>query len=482
MAPRHGARQSARPEATMLYQWLETQRALMRSFDAWAAFAGAPWGALPPVGADERTDEAGAPYRGGTRWAGVGLPGCDWLYRLLQATPEPPPFGIESVTIAGQDVPVREAVADRTPFCLLRRFAREFGAASVDRAGPSREDGADEPRAGSEGAALPASDQRALSPACVLLVTPLAGHHAVMLRETVETLLEDADVYVTDWADARDVPLAEGRFGLSDYVLVVERFLHALAARGVHLLAVCQAAPPALAAAALAAATDSEAAPLSVALMGGPIDTRLHPTTIDRVATMHDIEWFRQTVIDLVPPRYAGAGRRIYPGYIQHAAIVAAHPERQLALESRYWASRMSGDARAIAASLRSLNEYAAVLDIDEACFLDTLRIVFQEQRLARGTWCVGERPVTPDALTATPLCTVEGDRDDITGAGQTHAAHDICRAIPDPMRLRLTVDDCDHYDLFTGARWRETVYPALRGFWQAARPQLGKKVTPTFP
>ena len=466
----------------MLYQWLETQRALMRSFDAWAAFAGAPWSAWHRVAADERIDDAGAQYRADTRWAGVSLPGCDWLYRLLQATTEPPPFGIESVTIAGQDVPVSEAVVDRTPFCLLRRFVRDFGAASAHGACLARENDPDEPRAGNEWPALPLSDERALEPACVLLVTPLAGHHAVMLRETVETLLENADVYVTDWVDARDVPLAEGRFGLSDYVLVVERFLHTLAARGVHVLAVCQAAPPALAASALAAATDSEAAPLSVALMGGPIDTRLHPTTIDRLAIRHDIEWFRQTVIDVVPPRYAGAGRRIYPGYIQHAAIVAAHPERQLTLESRYWTSRMSGDARAIAASVRSLNEYSAVLDIDEACFLDTLRIVFQEQRLARGTWYVGERRVTPDALTATPLCTVEGDRDDITGAGQTHAAHDICPAIPDGMRVRLTVDNCDHYDLFTGARWRETVYPALQGFWQAVIPQISKKVTPTFP
>lgn len=455
----------------MFYQWLESQRTLMRSLDAWTALAAAPWGGLvaPAAGGG-----AGAPYDGDARLASVALPGCDWIYRLLQTAPKPPPFGIESVSIAGRAVPVSEAVVDRTPFCALRRFVREW---EQDRAaGGTRNGGegvADQNEMTAKGPVSrntsPASpDSRPLGPACVLLVTPLAGHHAVMLRETVETLLEDADVYVTDWADARDVPLGEGRFGLDEYVLTVERFLDALAERGVHLFAICQGAPPALAASALAAAADGTRAPLSVTLMGGPIDTRLHPTTIDRVAATHDIAWFRRTVIDTVPPHYAGAGRRIYPGYLQHAAIVAAHPHRQLALESRYWISRMAGDANAIASSLRSLNEYAAVLDMDEDYFLDMLRIVFQEHRLARGEWSVGARRIALEALTATALCTVEGDRDDITGAGQTHAAHDLCCAVPDATRLRMTVDDCDHYDLFTGPRWQEAVHPALRAFWVA--------------
>ncbi|MGN6319062.1 polyhydroxyalkanoate depolymerase [Trinickia sp.] len=417
----------------MFYQWLETQRALMRSIDAWASLAASPWGAAPLA---PRNEQAGAPYEGDARLASVAVPGFDWLYRLMQATPEPPPFGIDSVRIGRDVVSVSETVADRVPFCTLRRFAREFESTG------------------------------AMGRACVLLVTPLAGHHAVMLRETVETLLEDADVFVTDWANARDVPLAEGKFGLDDYVLTVERFLRLLAERGVHVLAVCQAAPPALAASALVAATADTRAPLSVTLMGGPIDPRLHPTMIDRLAATHDIDWFRRTVIDVVPPRYAGAGRRIYPGYVQHAAIVAAHPHRQVALESRYWATRMSGDANAVAASLRALKEYSAVLDMDEDYFLDTLRVIFQEHRLARGTWSIGARRVDPATLTTTALCTVEGDRDDITGAEQTHAAHSVCSAIPATKRLRMTVDDCDHYDLFTGPRWHEVIHPALRAFW----------------
>ena len=417
----------------MLYQWLETQRALMRSMDAWAALAAAPWGGWPVSG---NSRPAGTSSEDGAHLPPVALPGCDWAYRLIQASPEPPPFGIESVEIAGQTIAVTETIVDRTPFCTLRGFARE-----------------------AEGSA---------ALACVLLVTPLAGHHAVMLRETVETLLESCDVYVTDWANARDVPLAQGQFGLDDYVLAVERFLRLLSGRGVHVVAVCQAAPAALAAASLIAASRDDRAPLSVTLMGGPIDTRLHPTMIDRLAATHDIEWFRHTVIDVVPPPYPGVGRRIYPGYVQHAAIVAAHPHRQLALESRYWKSRLAGDPEAIAKSLRALNEYSAVLDMDERYFLDTLRIVFQEQRLARGGWSIGARRVAPETLSGTALCTVEGDRDDITGAGQTHAAHDLCSRVPGAMRTRLTIDDCDHYDLFTGPRWHEAIYPALRNFWIA--------------
>lgn len=466
----------------MFYQWLETQRALMRSVDAWAALVAAPWGGLP---ASPDSARAAMQDEDAARLARVGPPGCDWLYRLLQATPEPPPFGIETVRIAGQNVPVNETVVDRTPFCALRAFEREFvpsfAATPAAHAAHKRTTHEQAARAN---ATRPARRRHAepapraaepLARACILLVTPLAGHHAVMLRETVETMLEDTDVFVTDWANARDVPLAQGKFGLDDYVLTVERFLRLLANRGVHVIAVCQAAPPALAASALLAGSSEHRAPLSVTLMGGPMDSRLSPTMIDRLAATHDIEWFRRRLIDTVPDGYAGVGRRIYPGYLQHAAIVAAHPHRQLALESRYWTSRMSGSAQAIASTLRSLNEYCAVLDMDEDYFLDTLRIVFQEQRLARGTWSVGARRVTPAALSATALCTIEGDRDDITGAGQTHAAHEVCTDVPDEKRMRLTIDDCDHYDLFTGPRWHEAIHPALRRFWMSNTPGGGQ-------
>ncbi len=403
----------------MLYDWLETQRALMRSMDAWATSIARACG-LPAQ-----------------RPESFAVPGCEWLRRVFQARLEPPPFAIASATVGGRRIAVEESVVDGTAFCVLRRFARQAGAAiGLDHGAP------------------------------ILLCTPLAGHHAVMLRETVETLLEDADVYVTDWANARDVPLAEGRFGLDDYVLTVERFMRRLCRDGLHVLAVCQGTVPAIAAAALVAAR-GEPAPISVTLMGGPIDTRLNPTAVDRLAATHSLDWFRATVIDTVPAGYRGAGRRIYPGYLQHAAIVAAHPHRQLALETRYWASRLAGDAATIAASRRALDEYAAVLDMTEDYFLDTLRLIFKEQRLARGAWAVDGRRVRGSVLGSIALCTVEGDRDDITGAGQTHAAHAVCGAMPGAPRKRLTIADCDHYDLFTGPRWREAIHPALAAFWR---------------
>ncbi len=406
----------------MFYAWLEAQRALMRSVDAWAALARCA---------------AGVPAMPDPLLAPLVAPGCDWVYRLYKAAPEPPPFGIDAVEIDGRRVPVAEEVVDTVPFCTLRRFRRLLD---------------DESRA----AALPA----------VLLCTPLAGHHAVMLRETAETLLTDADVYVTDWADARTVPLSAGRFGLDDYVLTLARFMQRLVADGLHVVAVCQATAPSVAAAARVV-EDGGMPPRSLTLMGGPIDTRLNPTVVDRLAATHSLAWFRSAVIDTVPAGHAGAGRRVYPGYIQHAAIVAAHPHRQFALESRYWTCRLAGRPDATAASLRALNEYAAVLDMSEDYFLETLEVVFQQQRLARGTWVVDGRLIRPQLLANTALCTVEGDRDDITGAGQTHAAHDVCTAVPAAWRARLTVEDCDHYDLFTGPRWHERIHPALVRFWR---------------
>ncbi|NPT48016.1 polyhydroxyalkanoate depolymerase [Paraburkholderia sp. 1N] len=411
----------------MWYAWLEEQRDLMQSLSNWAMPGCDAW--TPPA----------------MPCMPVAAAGYDWLYRLVRPAPAPPPFGIAEVAVGDRLVPVVEQVVDSTPFCALRQFRR------------------------AQAPVAPGRGQSRTVPPDIFLCAPLAGHHAVMLRETVETLLQDGDVYVTDWANARDVPLAAGTFGLDDYVLAVERFLRKLGGARTHVVAVCQAAAPTLAAAALLAKA-GEVPPLSLTLMGGPIDTRLNPTAVDRLTQSHSLDWFRDTVIDTVPPRYAGSGRGVCPGFIQHAAIVAAHPHRQLALESRYWSSRLSGDATAIATRLRALNEYAAVLDMAEDYLLDTIRVIFQEQHLARGAWRVGGRRVQPQDLAFTALCTVEGDRDDITGAGQTHAAHTLCSAIPEQKRCRLTISDCDHYDLFTGPRWRETIYPAVVRFWASMR------------
>jgi polyhydroxyalkanoate depolymerase len=330
-----------------------------------------------------------------------------------------------------------------TPFCELRHFAR------------------------AEGATAGKLGQASGTAASIFVCAPLAGHHAVMLREMVETLLLDGDVYVTDWTDARDVPLAAGPFGLDDYIRVLERFLRKIGSARLHVIAVCQATVPALAASALLASAGI-AEPLSLTLMGGPIDPRLHPTAVDRLAQAHSIDWFRNTAVGTVASLYPGSGRRVYPAAIQHAAIVAAQPRRHLALELGYWSSRMSGDAETMAQNLRSLRGYSAVLDMAENYFLDMIRVVFQEQHLARGQWQVGERRVYPQALRSTALCTVEGDRDDITGEGQTHAAHKLCNAIPEQNHHQLTIDDCDHYDLFTGSQWQDVIHPAVVQFWRS--------------
>lgn len=408
----------------MWYAWLEAQRNMIQSLGEWSSF---------------RHNEATVAEPPDSR---VAVAGWDWFYRLTQTPQEPPPFGISSIRIGDMEVPVDEQVIDSTPFCALRKFTRLLSGTQ------------------------PAMERNAQGCAEIFLCAPLAGHHAVMLRETVETLLQDGNVYVTDWSNARDVPPAAGSFGLDDYVLSIQRFLRTAGA-GLHVVAVCQATSPTLAAVALAASA-GEAPPRSLTLMGGPIDARINPTRVDRFAQAHCLDWFRSVAIDTVPSPYAGAGRRVYPGFIQHAAIVAAHPHRQWALESRYWASVWSGDAQAAARDLRRLNEYAAVLDMAEDYFLDTIRVSFQEHRLAQGTWQVATQQVRPQDISRTALCTVEGANDDITGASQTHAAQILCSAIPMNRRQVLTISDCDHYDLFTGPRWHEVIHPALAEFWCA--------------
>ena len=362
----------------------------------------------------------------------------DWLLRSTCSCVTAPPFAIDEVWSSGSRITVAESVVETLPVGTLRKFTRNTIA---------REPAAKWP---------------------VMLCAPLAGHHAVMLRETVETLLEERDVFITDWADARDVPREAGPLSLDDYVLALERFIGAARAQGtpVHVLAVCQATVPALAATALLASV--QPTPFSsVSLLGGPIDTRLSPTLVDRFANSHTLTWFRNNVIAAVPPTYRGAGRRVYPGFIQQAAIIAAHPERHLSLESTYWSNWLTGDVPGAMKALRALNEHAAVLDMAECYFLDIIHVVFHEHLLPRKMWSVAGRLVPTDALYQTPLCTIEGDRDDIAGVGQTHCAHVLCNASSVRADRQLTVPRCNHYDLFTGSRWREAIYPSLCDFWR---------------
>jgi poly(3-hydroxybutyrate) depolymerase len=296
----------------------------------------------------------------------------------------------------------------------------------------------------------------------VLVIAPLSGHHASLVRDTVATLLQDHDVFVTDWLDARDVPLAAGTFSLDAYVTELRGFIQHLGAAQLHVVAVCQPTVPALAAIALDAAAGAPA-PRSLVLMGGPVDARRNPTVVDKLATDHPLAWFEHQMIHRVPERYAGAGRRVYPGFLQLSAFVMMNPDKHAQAYWQYWLARLRGDEVAAAQHEKFYDEYNAVLDMDAQYYLDTVRIVFQEFALARGTWRVAGELVDPSKITATPIFTIEGELDDISGLGQTSAALEL--ATNAPAKRELVAAGCGHYGLFSGSRWREAIYPEVRAW-----------------
>ncbi len=368
--------------------------------------------------------------------------GCELLYRIGKDY-EKPEFGIHSVEVDGQQCPVVEKEDLARPFCRLLRFKRYS-----DDAGNLREL-KDDPT--------------------VLVVAPLSGHHATLLRDTVRTLLRDHKVYVTDWVDARMVPGEEGTFSLDDYVRYIEEFIRHIGARDLHVISVCQPTVPVLAAVSLMAAR-GEDTPRSLVMMGGPIDTSKSPTAVNNLATQKPLWWFEQNVIQVVPANYPGRGRSVYPGFLQHAGFMAMNPERHFLSHWDFYQDLVKGDMEDAAGHRRFYDEYNAVLDMPASYYLDTVRIVFQEQLLPRGLWDVDGERVRPSAIGSgksggTALLTIEGELDDISGAGQTRAAHELCTGIADAKRQHLTVDGAGHYGIFSGRRWREQVYPQVRDF-----------------
>ena len=343
---------------------------------------------------------------------------------------EKPEFGIASTVIDGVTVAVREERALRTDFCDLLHFAHE------GRAGGPR----------------------------VLLVAPLSGHHATLLRGTVEAMLPDHDVYITDWIDARDIALEKGGFDLDDYIDLVVRFLHHLGP-GAHVVAVCQPSVPVLAAVSLMAAADDPCQPLSMTLMGGPIDTRCNPTKVNEVATTRPFEWFERTVIHPVPGGYAGAGRRVYPGFLQLSGFMSLNLDRHYDAHVEFFRRVVAGDGDSAEQHRTFYDEYLSVMDLPAEFYLQTIRMVFQEHALARGTMTSRGRPIEPWRITSTALMTVEGGQDDITGLGQSRAAHQLCSSLPDSMRKHHIQAEVGHYGVFNGRRWRENIYPLLRSF-----------------
>jgi poly(3-hydroxybutyrate) depolymerase len=363
--------------------------------------------------------------------------GYELMYRLGKDY-EKPQFDIGCVTAHGHEVPIVEYKALQKPFCNLLRFKRF----SDDPATVA--DLKDDP--------------------VVLVVAPLSGHHSTLLRDTVRTLLADHKVYITDWIDARMVPLEAGAFHLDDYIDYIREFIRHLGASNLHVISVCQPTVPVLAAVSLMAAA-GEPTPLSMTMMGGPIDTRRSPTQVNDLATTKSLAWFEGNVIQHVPNNYPGRGRRVYPGFLQHAGFIAMNPSRHFSSHWDFYENLVKGDLDDADSHRRFYDEYNAVLDMAAEYYLDTIRIVFKEHALPNGTWQVRGERVAPEAIRSTALLTIEGELDDISGLGQTQAALDLCTGVPAKRKQHLLAEGAGHYGIFSGRRWRESIYPQVREF-----------------
>jgi poly(3-hydroxybutyrate) depolymerase len=415
----------------MLYQIYEAQRSLMEPFADFAQAAAKLYSnPLTAFGQNPLAQRVSASY--------------ELMYRLWKDY-EKPRFGITSVQVEGDEVVIHESVEIDKPFCELRRFKRfsdDSATLAAMKAQPT-----------------------------VLIVAPLSGHYATLLRDTVREMLKDHKVYITDWKNARLVPLEEGEFHLDDYVNYVQEFIRHLQSTygNCHVISVCQPTVPTLAAVSLMASR-GEVTPLSMTMMGGPIDARKSPTAVNNLAMNKSFEWFENNVIYRVPTNFPGAGRRVYPGFLQHTGFVAMNPDRHLSSHYDYFKQLIAGDDRSAEAHRKFYDEYNAVLDMDADYYLETIRTVFQEFALVNGTWNViseeGELElVRPEDITTTAHFTIEGELDDISGSGQTEAAHGLCFNVPKARQKHLEVKGAGHYGIFSGRRWRDVVYPEVRDF-----------------
>ena len=415
----------------MLYQFYEAQRALMEPFAEFAQ-ASSKMLANPvsPFAQNPMVQRVSASY--------------DLMYRLGKDYVKPA-FGIPSVNVNGTDVAIKEHIEVSKPFCELLRFKRFSD--NVETLQNMHD--------------MPA----------VLVVAPLSGHYATLLRDTVRELLKDHKVYITDWKNARLVPLSEGEFHLDDYVNYVQEFIRHLQSiyGNCHVVSVCQPTVPVLAAVSLMASR-GEKTPLTMTMMGGPIDARKSPTSVNNLATTKGFDWFENNVIYRVPGNFPGAGRRVYPGFLQHTGFVAMNPDRHATSHYDYFKDLIKGDDASVEAHRKFYDEYNAVLDMDADYYLETIKTVFQDFNLVYGTWQVKgvdgrTELVRPQDIRNTALLTVEGELDDISGSGQTAAAHDLCKGIDSKHSKHLEVPGAGHYGIFSGRRWRDIVYPQVRQF-----------------
>ena len=425
----------------MLYQIFETQRSLMEPFADFAQAASKLYGQTnSPLAQNPMAQRVSAGY--------------DLLYRLGKDY-EKPEFGIKSVDVDGNEIAIHERIEIDKPFCELRRFKRFT-------------DDSD-------------TLEKIKGQPAVLIVAPLSGHYATLLRDTVRTMLKDHKVYITDWKNASLVPLSEGEFHLDDYVNYVQEFIRHLQSRygNCHVMSVCQPTVPVLAAVSLMASR-GEKTPVTMTMMGGPIDATKSPTAVNNLAMNKSFSWFENNVIYRVPDNFPGAGRRVYPGFLQHTGFVAMNPDRHLKSHYDYFKDLIKGDNSSIDSHREFYDEYNAVLDMDADYYLETITTVFQDFKLVRGTWEVKNPQgqlelVRPQDIRTTALLTVEGELDDISGSGQTEAAHKLCSGIVRKEQHHLEAKGAGHYGIFSGRRWRDVVYPHVKSFISAHN--IAKKV-----
>ena len=351
------------------------------------------------------------------------------VLELANVTHARPPWRIDKIEVRGESFPVLEEAVLVTPFATLLRFVKQGAPENQPK---------------------------------VLVVAPMSGHFATLLRDTVRTVLQDHDVYVTDWHNVRDVPLAEGRFGLDEYIEHVMWFVEALGPGG-NVLAVCQPTVAALAAVALMSEDGHEATPASLTLMAGPIDCRISPTSVNRLAMSKPIEWFEQNLISTVPWQHAGGGRRVYPGFVQLSAFIGMNRERHENAFKDYYRQLLAGDFDRAEVTRMFYEEYLAVADLSAEFYLETVSQVFQQFALPRGLLTLRGRKVDPAAIRRTALVTIEGERDDICAIGQTLAAQDLASSLRPYLRTHYVQADVGHYGVFSGRRWQRQIYPIVR-------------------
>jgi len=396
----------------MLYLAYQTHTDIIAPMKAWATMALAA-GHQPLVADNSAIRNLTAAYE---------------LVSRMGLTHTRPPFGIRSITVGNREVEVKEEAAHKTPFGTLLHFKKDVSTP--------------QPR--------------------VLLVAPLSGHFATLLRATVRTMLPDHDVYITDWHNARDIPLICGQFGVDEYVDHLIKFLEVIGP-GARVLAVCQPCVAVLSAVAVMAQQSNPAQPRSMTLMAGPIDCRVNPTKVNDLANKRDMAWFERMLTASVPMRYPGAFRRVYPGFVQLTAFMSMNIERHVKAHKELYENLANGEHEKAAVTKAFYDEYFSVLDLTAEFYLETVRLIFQEYALPRGDLEWHGNRVDTSAIRRTMLLTVEGERDDICAVGQTVAAHDLCNKLRPYLKRHHMQAGVGHYGVFSGKRWENQVYPIVK-------------------